>query len=185
MTTVGIILAAGQSRRFGTDNKLLAEYCGKTLCSHAAEAMRKSKVDHHIACIADDEVQDHFQGFQCVRCEGGQSDSLKRGVEAAIEKNADQIVVTLADMPNISSGIIDQLLELPEPIAASFFNDNAPMVPAKFPKSLFDQLKKLKGDQGAREILAVSKEIGKVHLTASEILDIDYATDLNLKSRFV
>jgi len=179
MKTVGIILAAGQSRRFGTENKLLAEFSGNALCSYAAEAMRKSKVDHHIACIADDDVQDHFQGFECVRCEGGQSDSLKRGVDAAIEINADQIVVTLADMPNISSGIIDQLLELPEPIAASFFNDNTPMVPAKFPKSRFGQLKELKGDQGARAILAVSKEIGKVHLTASEILDIDYVTDLD------
>ncbi len=52
---VGLLMAAGQSRRFGSADKLLAVYQGRQLVSHAAAAI-SAIVDRLIAVTTNAEV---------------------------------------------------------------------------------------------------------------------------------
>src|SRR5690606_15453558 len=56
MTTAGVLLAAGHSRRWGPGNKLLAEWNGLPLAAHAAKALAAARVDLRAAVVRDSAV---------------------------------------------------------------------------------------------------------------------------------
>lgn len=110
-----IILAAGLSQRFGAENKLLAEWRARPLAAHAIEAAANSTLRHIIlvtgqdgdavaalAAAAPKIKHAHNADFQ-----NGLSSSLKAGLAAAPEG---PVMVLLADMPLVSSALIDELL---------------------------------------------------------------------------
>ena len=75
MTVAALLLAAGASRRFGADDKLLARVGGTALVAHAARSLHLPQVDIRIAVAASDAVAEILRDhdFRVVMVAPGQS----------------------------------------------------------------------------------------------------------------
>src|SRR6185312_5454279 len=98
---VGLILAAGAGRRFGS-TKQLAVLRGRPLLAHAVAAMRAAPVERVIVVLGHDadaiRAAVDLSGVDAVVAEdwaSGQAASLRRGLAEA--GDADAVVVTLGD----------------------------------------------------------------------------------------
>ncbi|MCH2078224.1 MAG: nucleotidyltransferase family protein [Rhodobacteraceae bacterium] len=182
MITVGILLAAGHSRRFGGNDKLLADFQGQPLACHAAQALIRADVTHLVAVVSSSTVADVLPGFERTFVEDGpreQSDSLKAGISRARDLSADRALVTLGDMPLVGAELVDAILARGGTRQASATTDGARrMPPACFPKSLFDALLNTQGDRGAAPILRDLPESQLVQAPAGQLTDIDSLADL-------
>ncbi|MFV2051647.1 nucleotidyltransferase family protein [Aliiroseovarius sp. YM-037] len=179
MTTIGIVLAAGRSSRFGEADKLSATFHGAPLAHYAAVAMLGAAVDHRIVVVRP--AVDRFDGFDIVYAPEGapQSESLKHGVRRAIAIGADRIVITLADMPLVNAALIDAVVKragTDGTAAATDGDRRAP--PACFPASAFPALLALDGDRGAGQLLATLPDGALVSVTEQELADVDTPADL-------
>ena len=115
-----IILAAGRARRIqagADDGEVVAELAGKPLVRHAAEAALASEarpiivVTGHAAASVEAALADLDLTF--VRNgdpDAGLSRSLALGL-AALPEEIDGAIVLLADMPFVTSGLIDRLID--------------------------------------------------------------------------
>jgi molybdenum cofactor cytidylyltransferase len=102
----------------------------------------------------------------CTDVEDGQSASLRCGIEVAMEAGASAIVVLLADQPFITIKMIDEMVEClrqhPNSKYIATTHDGTLKPPILFTRDLFPDLLKIRGDQGAREILRrASVDAGK------------------------
>ena len=177
MIRAGLLLAAGASRRFGTEDKLLASLQGRPLIAHAAQAMREAPLERRIAVIANPALSAHLEGFQIVTIPpGAQSDSLRAGLSAA--GRPDRLLVALADMPFVDAAHLGRVLSAATDETPSASRDRGPpMPPSCFPASWLDRLMTLEGDRGAGSLihnLPAASVIPATRLLA----DIDTASDL-------
>lgn len=157
---VGIVLAAGAGRRFGSA-KQLAPLWGRPLLEHGLAAMAASRVDRFVVVLGSNAEQviagADLQGGHPVVCERwaeGQSASLRAGVASCPEAAA--VLVTLGDQPLIAAAAIDRVLagRRPDVSAVRATYDGRPGHPVLLERALFDQVEALRRDQGARELLA-------------------------------
>ena len=175
-----ILLAAGRSRRFGPDNKLLADIGGTPLALHTARAVSNGWAGQRIAVVSSSEVERGLRadGWNCVvnpAPEAGQSSSLALGVTAAGQQD---VVVTLADMPNVGPEHIREVAEAVKRCGTAISTfDGRLMPPAGFSATHYDELLALKGDQGARTVF--ERHPGaELPLDARAMHDIDTPDDL-------
>ena len=112
-----LILAAGQSRRMGPQNKLLAEIDGKPLLRHTAEQALKSKAagvfavtGHEQEKIAPLLKELGITAFHNPDYAEGLSGSLKTGFRALAEKY-DGILICLGDMPLITARLFNAMID--------------------------------------------------------------------------
>lgn len=171
---VGILLAAGRSSRFGTENKLLAPCRGQPLVGHAAAALAGL---HRVAVVGDPAVAAVLDGFALVDAPplALQSDSLRAGVMAARAMGASRVLVLLGDMPNVGSDLAKAVLEACDTRPACAFDGARRMPPAAFPPAWFDRLLALSGDRGAGALLG---DAVCVPATPAMLADVDYPGDL-------
>ena len=187
-----LILAAGTASRFraasgeqGPTTKLVALLDGKALVRHVAEAALASPVRPLVvvtgharsaveAALADLPVRFvHNPDFAT-----GMASSLRAGL-AALPGSADGALVLLGDMPRITPGVIEKL------VAALAASPGAKAVvpvlggrsgnPALITRALFSEVAGLKGDAGARALLAsAGKDVIEVPVEDSSIVfDVD------------
>jgi molybdenum cofactor cytidylyltransferase len=118
MTTVkAILLAAGESRRMGTLNKLALPVGGVPLLRRTARTLLASGLREVVAVLG------HEAGAMRRRLDGlplrlvenpryreGQMSSVHRGLEA-LSGRCDGVMVCLADQPLLTPGDIDMLIE--------------------------------------------------------------------------
>lgn len=179
---VGLVLAAGHSRRFGLADKLLAPFRGMPLAGWAAEAMRGVPLDHRMVVTNSAEVAELFGGYEILAgggSEAGQADSLKIGAERAGELGADRLLVVLADMPFIRHGVMTEVLAGCADQQASAVSDGARrMPPACFPAAKLAELSSLTGDTGARNLLREVPSDALVKVPAAMLADVDNHEDL-------
>lgn len=182
-----VVLAAGLSRRFGSDDKLLAHFDGRPLADHSAETLSRIRFGHHIAvCKEEPNVTRLFasRGFSIVSNHDsarGQASSLALGVAEAARRDAAFVLICLADMPRVSA---DHLLALlgalgknPAGIAASAKRvDASPTPPAVFGARHFSELMQLTGDEGARHLL---RQASIVVAPPHELADFDTPADFS------
>lgn len=182
MTVAILLLAAGASRRFGTENKLLAPLAGKPLVRHAGDAARAVPAALHFVVTSDPEVEALFPDFRRVRVEPGlpQSDSLKAGVAVARALLADQVVVVLGDMPGVTAELIEAVIEKGASQPAAVTDGQHIMPPASLPASVLDAVTDLTGDQGAGAILRHLPPEQLVVAPPGMLADIDTPADLAL-----
>lgn len=185
------VLAAGQSRRFGDDDKLTASLHGRMLGLHAADTLTRIAFDRRIIIASD-------PGHPCVtgwkemgydiivndHAVEGQSASVRVAAQHATASGTSALYICLADMPYIVHQHIQNLSQAFEQhgqdtVIASSENGKA-MPPAVFPSRLFARLADLRGDQGARELLQTA------HLIPADdgsLLDIDTPELLERENR--
>ena len=172
-----ILLAAGRSVRFGAEDKLLADYCGRPLVDHAGTTIAGIGFAHRIAVVragatALRQVLES-RGYAIVENdepEAGLSRSLRLGIGAS---RSSAILIALADMPLVPEEhfvALCRALSPATPIVASL-GPEGPMVPAAFIATEFDKLLHLTGDTGARALLAGA---------ATVAIDPDLLVDIDL-----
>ena len=154
----GLVLAAGAGTRFG-GVKQLAELDGRPLLEHALRAMAAAPVDRVVVVLgsgADEIVAGvDLHGADplvCPRWEKGQAASLACGLAALVE--ADAVVVTLGDQPRMSTDAIRRVIERRNGAAAVRATyAGRPGHPVLLESELFDRLRDVSGDLGARNLL--------------------------------
>ena len=180
-----VILAAGRSTRMGGPNKLLAELDGKKLVRIAAEQALASKASEVVVVTGHQAelVEKALAGLNVrfVRnpeFAGGLASSVKAGI-AAVTDNADGAVICLGDMPLISAGLIDRLVEAFAPDRGNLIvvpvADGRRGNPVLWSRRFFKELMTLDGDIGARHLIAKHAEaVAEVPVEGqSAFLDID------------
>lgn len=186
----GLILAAGQSRRMGKDNKLLATLGDKSLIKHTTEALEASCVEDiyvvtgHEREKIENEMNGHTLHFlHNPLFASGLSSTLKAGI-AGLPDDADGVLVCLGDMPLTGSDVLDAIIEAftdapTEMICIPTF-DGKSGNPVLLPRFCFSDIMKLEGDVGARALIALYAEsVFKVPVSSNSILtDIDTPDDL-------
>ncbi len=187
----GVFLAAGLSRRFGTD-KLLHEVSGHPIVYYSLRSLVQSNLSRIYVIVAADNhalrstVERYFPANKKLifvendRPESGMMSSLKLGIEAA--GNCEGVMVCLADMPRVTAEIINTLL-------AAFVKgkiivptcDGRPYHPRVLPRPVFPDFLHLQDDEKGSRVLALHEEIilrlpvGKKH----NYVDIDNLADLD------
>ncbi|MEL7026272.1 MAG: NTP transferase domain-containing protein, partial [Pseudomonadota bacterium] len=105
MTTVGILLAAGASARFGPSDKLVEKVNGDALVAYAGRSLACAGCDALLAVTSNKAVDEVLPGFELVRLSDSnpsQSASLKAGVARAQSMGATRVLIMLGDMPFVS-----------------------------------------------------------------------------------
>lgn len=161
--TALLVLAAGLSRRYGTDNKLMAPLQGKPLALHLADrVVDLGFAQKLVVCRSGDDVlQTAFgeRGFDTLvnpDSARGQASSLALGVSALKRHNPQAIVVCLADMPFVTVQHLNAVIGAigdSVSVVASRLPDGQVGPPAAFAPVHFDALTRLQGDKGARFLL--------------------------------
>jgi CTP:molybdopterin cytidylyltransferase MocA len=154
----GLVLAAGAASRFGAP-KQLAELNGMPLLEHALRTMAAAPVGRVVVVLgsAADEVADtvNLHGADplvCTRWEEGQSASLACGL--AELASCDAVVVTLGDQPRVSADAIRRVIGARDTAAAVRATyGGEPGHPVLLEHDLFEALRDVSGDKGARNLL--------------------------------
>lgn len=185
-----IILAAGRSSRFDAgpdETKLTAPLLGKPVVRHVAEAALASRA-HPILVVtghAAAKVEAALAGLSLSlianpNYPSGLSSSLKTGV-AALPETAAGVLVLLADMPRVSSAIIDRLIQAFEtapqpPLAVTPTRAGARGNPVLIGRRLFAAVSHLDGDRGARVLIeAAGKGVVECPID-DEAIEVDIDT---------
>jgi len=176
-----VILAAGESRRFGSP-KQLAEVDGRTLLDHVSATARASGLDPIVAVVptwlARPSCGEWLRWIANPQPELGMSHSLRIGLKALTHAKA--AVILLGDQPRVAAATIAKLLAArgDRPIvAAKAGGVLAP--PVLIERSHFEVAKTLRGDQGLRDVLRGSPELVTPVPVAAHAGDIDTPDDLN------
>jgi len=168
MTNVAaVILAAGRSTRFAGDQpgatKLVADLHGKPLVRHVADAALASHARPVIVVTghARDRVEEALSDLPLTFVHNkdyatGLAGSLRTGI-AAVPQTASGAIILLADMPLVTSNLLDEL------VARFGQNPKADAIvpviqarrgnPVLLARSLFPSVAHLTGDEGARRLL--------------------------------
>ncbi|MEA2839903.1 MAG: molybdenum cofactor cytidylyltransferase [Methylobacteriaceae bacterium] len=162
-----VILAAGRSTRFAANEsrttKLVADLHGKPLVRHVADAALASHARPAIVVTghARDQVEEALAGLPVTFVHNkdyasGLASSLRAGI-AAVPQSARGAIILLADMPLVTSDLIDQLIRSFG--AGANADAVAPVTerrrgnPVLLARSLFAGVAGLTGDEGARRLL--------------------------------
>jgi molybdenum cofactor cytidylyltransferase len=182
-----VVLAAGESRRFGSPKQLLP-WRETTLLEHVVDVALGSSVDKTIVVLGHraEEIGRplHDRPVHLVtnqEWQGGLSTSVRAGLQA-LPANYEACLFLLADQPNVTPSLMNKLLN-------SYRSTLAPIVaptqkarrgnPVLFARSLFPELLEMEGDQGGRGVILQHEEkMELVEVDEEDIfLDIDTVDD--------
>ena len=178
MSSAGLVLAAGSSRRMGSPKQLL-QVRGRPLLELVVGQVTASRLDDVVVVLgaAADEIQtrvDLGRARVLINPEhsSGMASSLRAGV-ASLGPDVDRVVVILGAQPDVDAGLLNKLLDLHEssglPAAALSFNGllHPPVV---LDRELWSDLMKLEGDVGCRAVIRGRPE---------QVASLAVATDLS------
>jgi CTP:molybdopterin cytidylyltransferase MocA len=154
----GLVLAAGAATRFGRP-KQLAELDGIPLLEHALSTITASPVGRVVVVLGSsaDEIAAAVDlhgadPIVCARWEEGQSASLAYGL--AELASCEAVVVTLGDQPRVSPDAIRRVIAArngASAVRATYGGE--PGHPVLLERDLFEALRDVSGDKGARNLL--------------------------------
>ncbi len=188
--TAIIILAAGNSSRFGSTKQLL-HFNNKSLLQHVIdEAIESGAGPVIIVTGANAEgieksiTQGNFNIVHNENWEEGMASGIVAGVKQAISLNnhVERIIIAVCDQPFVSASLFKQLHEthaksLKNIIASSYADTIG--TPALFTQKYFDALMSLQGEEGAKKILKANAEDVAVIEFPEGAIDIDTKEDYN------
>jgi molybdenum cofactor cytidylyltransferase len=190
MSCAAIVLAAGASRRLGQPKQLI-EYHGETLLGRAIrlaevagaepvvvvlgahhEAIRASAELHSAVIIVNEDWEQGIAG------------SIRAGVDAlaGLAPRIAGVLLLTCDQPRLTAPHLRALMEVfaaqSVPVIVASKYAEAIGGPAVFPRPMFGELCKLRGDQGARALIASAPcAVIAIDLPGGEV-DIDSPDDL-------
>ena len=190
--TAGIVLAAGMSTRLGQP-KHLVKVGGKTILGRVVTAALESELaeivlvlgpeaDKVLAALGLLEGHKRLRTLVNERYQDGMAGSLKAGL-VPMQELYPAVMFLLGDQPLVDADAINYLLR-------SFWSSDKNICvpvqgarrgnPACFGRRFYEQILRLQGDKGAREIIARHPdEVLSVEIDSpSFFLDIDCAADL-------
>ena len=159
-----LLLAAGQSRRMGADNKLLLPVGGKPMVRHAVEAALASHAKSVVVVTGHEAeaLRGALADLPLVFAHNpdyasGLAGSLKRGL-AALPGRPDAVLVQLGDMPAVTAEVLDRLIDAFNPaegraICIPTFQGKRGN-PVLIAQRFFAELQTLRGDVGARHLIS-------------------------------
>lgn len=186
--TVLVLLAAGRSERFGdVGSKLDEDFLGKPLGIHVAVALEDMPFRERVAVVDTCRIDYGRHGFHVVHNENaaeGIASSVRMGVECARYMKADAVMFALADMPRVTAAHVYRMFDVthgPNSVVAS--SDGVETKPpALFGRDRFDFLMTLRGDQGARDLVAAGRH---VVTSPAELIDVDTREELEELRRLI
>lgn len=175
-TRIGaVVLAAGPSTRMGRPKQLL-QFCGQSLLKRAASVALEAGCRPVIVVTGAhaEASKETLRGLDVREIENqqwqtGMSSSVRAGIEELVRVNPETMaaVVMLCDQPVVTPDIIGGLIRAHRArncsIVASRYS-NSYGVPALFGRTHFGELRELKGDEGAKQVI-------KRHLPQALLLD--------------
>ena len=177
MTIAAVLLAAGQSARFGAP-KLAIELCDKPLAFHAAEKLTQLPLEARFAVVGPDTPDLGIFGFVPIMLDppgAPLSRSLQLGVEHALSRGASEVLIALADMPLVPLEHFKALLSRAGGVGAATYAVGVTMPPALLGPDLLQTISTLVGDQGARSLI---RGLPTIELAAELAFDIDRPADV-------
>ncbi|MDA4126696.1 MAG: nucleotidyltransferase family protein [Thaumarchaeota archaeon] len=182
-----VVLAAGRSARFG-ELKQLLKVGKENLLETVVHRFLSSSVDEVVIVLgfrAEEILANSEFGTSRVVMnhdyEQGLGTSLKTGIEAA-NPEASAAIVALGDQPLLSVETIDAIIrrytETHGPIVAPYYGRRRGN-PVLFDKSIFPELTKVVGDEGATRVIGrMEEKIVKVSVDdPGVVFDIDTESD--------
>jgi molybdenum cofactor cytidylyltransferase len=156
-----LVLAAGGARRFGAP-KQLALVRGRPLLAHVLDVAAPYDPLVVLGAHADEvrralDVGDHVVAEDWAE---GQSASLRAGVAAI--GDVDRVLVLLGDMPFVTRAACEAVLAAGGCARAVY--DGRPGHPVVLDRPVLAGVPRLRGDAGARELLAGCAEVEASHL---------------------
>jgi len=180
-----LLLAAGQSRRMGGPNKLVAEIDGRPMVARVAQRLLSSRARPIVAVLGNqaDAVDAALGKLPVERVRNpafaeGLSTSLKRGLQA-LPPECDGVIVCLGDMPLVTGRDLDRLVAAFNPLEG-----RAIIVPTRHGKRgnpvlwarrFFPEMAELAGDVGAKHLIGEHAElVAEVEMDSDGVLvDVD------------
>lgn len=184
-----LIMAAGASRRLGQPKQLL-EYKGETLIRRISNEALKAKIGE-ITVVTGYDRENIGKGISDLKVnvfyneewEEGLGASIRNGLKHVLETNpqTNAILLSMVDQPFVNATHLKKLTAAYDParpmIIASAYSSTFG-VPILIDSFYFDELKKLKGDEGGKKIFAnYIKNIVEIPFIEGKI-DIDEKKDL-------
>ena len=163
----GIVLAAGTSSRLGRPKQLL-DLAGKPALQYVVDVLEVAPVDeivvvlgHHAGEIAAAlATTDRTRMAVNADFAAGQSTSFRTGLRSASERSQ-AAVILLGDQPSIRMEVVAAVVDAwrggSGPVVQAAYGD-VPGHPVLFDRSLWPEIERGVGDEGARGILAAHPE---------------------------
>ena len=179
-----VLLAAGSSSRMRGRDKMLEEVAGTPLLSLMAGRAAKADVPVRVVLGPGQEARRATLSdlpVEIVAATG--TDGMAASIRAGVAGLTTPVLLMLADMPGITARDIHLMVSLharaPRAILRAATADGRPGHPVLFPADLVADLGKLRGDDGAKTLIA--REHGRLHLLPLEDdrarLDLDTPED--------
>jgi molybdenum cofactor cytidylyltransferase len=188
----GVVLAAGASRRMGTQ-KLLLPLEGRPIVRHAVEAVLAAGLDEVVVVLGrePEAVGAALAGLRIrtvvnPRYAEGLATSLRAALDA-LPAGVQAVVIALGDQPRVDPGVILRLVEAfrstARGIVVPVYRDGRGN-PVLFAASVFDELRAVTGDQGGRPvILRDPRRVAEVSVDAPMPGDVDTPGDYEAARR--
>jgi len=186
ISITALVLAAGMSRRMGSVNKLLLKIDGETMLERSIRPILEAGLDRVVVVTGyeSEKIESCLSGYKVEfvhndQFEEGMGTSLARGVASMGNSKQDGIMVSLGDLPCLRKESVSSVVDVfnsksGEEIIVPMFGGK-PGHPIVFPFRYKNELKSLRGDEGAKKIIGREKrsvvrlELGDKGIT----LDID------------
>jgi CTP:molybdopterin cytidylyltransferase MocA len=181
---VGLVLAAGGSRRLGRP-KQLEPFLGTPLVRRVVEAVAGSSCVAVAAVLGANalEVARALDGAPVAKLQNeswrrGIASSIRAGVSWARGERANALLIALADQPLLDASHVDRLVQAwrDGARAVGSLYGGGLGVPAAFDASLFPELCALEGDRGAARLLRAHDNAVAVAWPEGEF-DVDTEAD--------
>ena len=183
---VGVVLAAGESRRLGQAKQLVV-YEGQTLVARAVRSLLDAGCTQVVAVLGahQEQVRGALAGLETSfvvneNWSRGMGSSIATACEQ-LGHDVDAVLISLCDQPLIPPSHFVSLIDAISStvsLAATEYQDGRCGVPAIFERIHFESLRRLDGDRGAKELIQ-NVDHFTVPLPSEQEFDVDTQTDLN------
>ena len=186
-----ILLAAGQSKRLKSENKLIKIYKKKPLINHSLNTLHKSKVDKVIIVLGYQHeklkkiIKKNRKNIFILNKDyrKGMASSIKVGLKKVLKKDKGFIIVQ-SDMPFIKTNHINRIcssIKKKNHLIHALRFKNRVGNPIGFDISVLSKFRKIKGEYGAKFMVKkLKKKTNFIKVSSDKIFkDFDLKKDFN------